>query len=268
MQAFDRISTALGEALIAAPAYPLLKSIVQTHIAEGFYASPDVVAASPIESIEGFPLSAAISAGSVVINGQAKVVAVDSLASNGVVHQVDQILNPYTAYFGVSNTTSAPANTTQTGGAIADILLDDERLSMARNILLAVSPDLVNNRFRATGPRGPQILAAPSNDAFKSLPDSTFLSATAPSNQDLSFQLFSWGLLDTSSRFEDLNFSDGDIAIANVYTGINVTVSRTRGGAIFLNNAVVQEQICGSNGCVWLIDRVLDPLYLAFGPTV
>lgn len=32
------------------------------------------------------------------------------------------------------------------------------------------------------------------------------------------------------------------------------------------NLAVVEAEVCGSNGCLWLMDRVLDPLYLAFGP--
>lgn len=33
-----------------------------------------------------------------------------------------------------------------------------------------------------------------------------------------------------------------------------------------MNNAGIQAEVCGSNECVWIVDRFLDPLYLAFGP--
>lgn len=259
------MSAALGDALLAAPAYPLFESIGRFHIAEGFYAAADIAAASPIESIEGFSLSATLDGDAIVINGQAEIISVDTFASNGVIHQINRILNPYTAYFGTSNTTVAPAQSTEVVGTISDILLSDERLSTARDIFLALNPDLINNRLRLSGPKGPQIFAVPSSDAFKRLPDGATSIAIAPSNRDLSLLLFAGGLLDTTIRFENLDFSKGDIAISSVFTGINVTVSQATSGATFLNNAAVEAQVCGSNGCIWLIDRVLDPLYLAFG---
>ncbi|KKY35415.1 hypothetical protein UCDDA912_g04584 [Diaporthe ampelina] len=266
--AINKIPPAVVEALTAAPAYPIFESIIRTHIAEGFVASADVVGASPFEAIEGFPISAAAVGGNqaIIVNEQAQIVAVDRPASNGVVHQIDQVLNPFTDYFGISSTT-APPTTSETDGTVADILLGDQRLTTVRDILQALSPGFINTRLALAKAGGaPQIFAAPSNDAFAGLPDNTADASVAPSNQPLSLQLYSLGLLDTDARFADLDFSGGPINIGSTLTGINLTASQVEGGATFLNNAGIQEQVCGSNGCVWLLDRVLDPLYLAFGP--
>lgn len=266
--AISKISPALVEALTAAPAYPIFESIIRTHVAEGFVTSADVVSASPFEAIEGFPLAAAAVGGdqAILANNQAQIVAVDTFASNGVIHQIDQVLNPFTDYFGISNTTAAPT-TSDTDGTVADILLSDQRLSNMRDILLALSPDFVHVRLALAEAGGtPQIFAVPSNDAFVGLPDNTVDASVAPSNQPLSLQLYSFGLLDTDARFADLDFSSGPINVPSTLTGINVTATQVDGGATFLNNAAIQEQVCGSNGCVWVVDRILDPLYLAFGP--
>lgn len=254
-------------ALTAAPAYPILESILRTHIAEGLVASANFISASPVQAIEGFPLAAqSTGADSVFVNDQAKIVAVDTFASNGVVHQIDQVLNPYTAYFGVSNATTAP-QTSDTDGTISNILLTDTRLTDIRDVLLALQPDFVRGRLHLSEPGGtPQIFVAPSNDAFAAAPAGTVETSKAPSNQPLSLQLFSFGLLNTDAKFADLNFAAGPIQVASVFTGINVTASQEPGAATLLNNAAIQEQVCGSNGCVWIVDRILDPLYLAFGP--
>lgn len=256
------------EALTAAPAYPIFESIIRTHIAEGFITSTDVVSASPFKAIEGFPISAAVVGGSeaILVNNQAQVVAVDTFASNGVIHQIDQILNPYTDYFGISNATTSPT-TSETEGTVADILLNDARLATIRDILQALSPDFINSRLALAEAGGtPQVFAAPSNEAFAGLPANATDSSVAPSNQPLSLQLYTFGLLDTNARLADLDFSGGPVGVASALTCINVTASQAEGGATFLNNAGIQEQVCGSNGCVWIVDRVLDPLYLAFGP--
>lgn len=267
-KAINKIPPAMVEALTAPPSYPIFESIIRTHIAEGFVTSADVVSASPFEAIEGFPISAVAVGGqqAILVNNQAQIVAVDALASNGVVHQIDQVLNPYTEYFGISNTTAAPT-TSETDGSVADILLGDERLTTIRDILQALSSDFISTRLNLAEAGGaPQIFAVPSNDAFVGLPDNVFNASVAPSNQPLSLQLYSFGLLDTDAKFADLDFSGGPISVASAFTGINVTASQVAGGVTFLNNAGIQEQVCASNGCVWLLDRVLDPLYLAFGP--
>lgn len=257
------------DALTAAPAYPILEAIIRTHVAEGLFASAGIVASSPFEAIEGFAISASAPGddGTVIVNGQSRIVAVDTFALNGVVHQIDQILNPFTAYFGVSNATSTAETANISTCTVADILRSDERLSNIRDVLQALNPDFISNRLGLSRADGlPQIFAAPSNDAFSVLPASSIASAMAPSNQALSFQLFAFGLLSNNAPLAALDFSAGPVSVANAFTEIGLTVTQSDGGTVFLNNAAIQEELCASNGCVWIIDRILDPLYLAFGP--
>jgi len=262
-------------ALTAAPAYSILESVLRTHIAEGLFTSADVVAASPVEAIEGFSLTVTDTSTIFHVNSQAQITAVDGPASNGIIHQIDQVLNPFTGYFGISNaTTPSPPSTSDDAGTIADILFSDARLTSLRDILLALQPDLLTSRLRLFSPAAtpPQVLIAPSNTAFGAAPPGTAESSVAPSNQALSLVLFSFGLLDSTTlvsggaRLADLDFADGAaVPLTSTFTRINLTASQLE-GAVRVNNAVVEAEVCGSNGCVWLVDRVLDPLYLAFGP--
>lgn len=257
------------KALVAAPAYPLLESIIRTHITEGLATSADIISISPLEAIQGFPLTATSAGDAIFVNSQAEIVAVDAPASNGIIHQIDQVLNPYTAYFGISDATTEPL-ASEADGTMADILNSDTRLTDIRDVLLALQPDFVRSRLALVpvegGERKQQIFAAPSNEAFAAAPPGTVEAAKSPSNQALSFQLFSFGLVD-AARLEDLDLASGSTQLPNVFTGISVTASQTTvDGALTLNNAVVEEEICGSNGCIWIVDRILDPLYLAFGP--
>ncbi|CAN8102554.1 unnamed protein product [Discula destructiva] len=274
--AFAKISPGLVGALTAAPAYPLLEGIIRTHIAEGMFTSTDIVSASPIEAIEGFPLTFQAAGSAFLVNSQAEIMAANTPASNGMVHQIDQLLNPFTAYFGISNCTAAP-RTSETGDTMADILLNDPRLSSIREVFLALQPDFINNRLNFPAINGdtaqkqqrPTIFAAPSNTAFEAAPPGTVVAAKSPSNQDLSFQLFSFGLVQDAAKLADLDFAAGNVAMPNAFTGINITTFQAAScgaEAVCMNNAVIEEEVCGSNGCVWLVDRILDPLYLSFGP--
>lgn len=261
-------------ALTAAPAYSILESILRTHIAEGLVSSADIISASPVEAIEGFPLTVTDTSTAFLINSQAQLTAVDAPASNGLIHQIDQVLNPYTGYFGISNATTPPT-TSDEPGTIADLVLSDTHLTSLRDILLALQPDLLTTRLRLFSPAAApsQIFIAPSNTAFVAAPPGTAEASVAPSNQALSVLLFSFGLLDSTSlmdgaeKLADLDLAvRGEVQLASAFTGINITASQAEGGAVRLNNAVVEAEVCGSNGCLWLVDRVLDPLYLAFGP--
>lgn len=260
--------------LTAAAAYPLLEAVIRTHIAEGLFTSANLVS-GPIEAIEGFTLSAVVSnsTDSIFVNNEAEIVAADSSASNGIIHQIDQILNPFTGYFGISNTITPP-QASEVQGTVTDVLLTDPRLTNARDVLLTLQPDLVRNRLALGGAGVPtQIFAAPSNEAFAAAPPGTAASSMAPSNQPLSLLLYGSGLLlgDVNGRLAGLNLDlasgwNRSLRLASALTGISVTVDRAVDGAVFVNNAGVQEEVCGSNGCVWVVDRILDPLYLGFGP--
>ena len=76
----------------------LLTNILLYHVAPGVFLAADVVAAAPIEALptllEGETLSIEVVDGNVVINGEATVIQTDVLASNGVIHVIDTVLQP------------------------------------------------------------------------------------------------------------------------------------------------------------------------------
>ena len=76
----------------------LLTNILLYHVAPGIFLAEDVVAAAPIEALptllEGSTLAIDVVDGAVVINGEATVIQPDVLASNGVIHVIDTVLQP------------------------------------------------------------------------------------------------------------------------------------------------------------------------------
>lgn len=76
----------------------LLTNILLYHVAPGVFLAEDVVAAAPIPELptllEGSTLSVEVVDGSVVINESATVIQADVLASNGVIHVIDAVLQP------------------------------------------------------------------------------------------------------------------------------------------------------------------------------
>lgn len=76
----------------------LLTNILLYHVAPGVFLAEDVVAAAPIPELptllEGSTLSIEVVDGSVVINGESTVVQTDVIASNGVIHVIDTVLQP------------------------------------------------------------------------------------------------------------------------------------------------------------------------------
>ena len=76
----------------------LLTNILLYHVAPGVFLAEDVVAAAPIEALptllEGSTLSIEVVDGAVVINGESTVIQTDVIASNGVIHVIDTVLQP------------------------------------------------------------------------------------------------------------------------------------------------------------------------------
>ncbi|MEM1332137.1 MAG: fasciclin domain-containing protein [Actinomycetota bacterium] len=75
--------------------FDLLDSLLQYHVVEGVALAADVTAATEIPTLEGNTITVEVVDGEVVLNGgQARVIATDLLADNGVVHVIDRVLLP------------------------------------------------------------------------------------------------------------------------------------------------------------------------------
>lgn len=160
-------------AVTAASTHSTLGSVLRTRIAEDLLTTADVVSTSPVEAVAGVSLTVTDTSAIFLIISQAQLTAFDGPASNGIIHQIDQVLNAFTGYFGMTNaTTSSPLPTPDETGTTADSLFSEARPNALRDILLTLQPDVLTNRLRLIFPAATplQVFMAPSNTAFSAAP--------------------------------------------------------------------------------------------------
>ena len=90
--AFAALPAGTLEGLLADPA--ALKKILLYHVVSGAVTADKVLGLTSADSVEGAPIAISIKDGSVYLNGSAKVVTTDVLASNGVIHVIDHVILP------------------------------------------------------------------------------------------------------------------------------------------------------------------------------
>ena len=73
---------------------PQLTDILLYHVVEGRVFSGDVVGLSEAGTVQGENIAISISGSSVLLNGEATVTEVNTLASNGVIHVIDRVILP------------------------------------------------------------------------------------------------------------------------------------------------------------------------------
>jgi uncharacterized surface protein with fasciclin (FAS1) repeats len=90
--AFAALPEGTLESLLADP--EALKAILLYHVVEGSVTSDQVVGLTEATSVEGSPIAISVVDGTVTLNGTAKVVTADVMASNGVIHVIDAVILP------------------------------------------------------------------------------------------------------------------------------------------------------------------------------
>jgi uncharacterized surface protein with fasciclin (FAS1) repeats len=71
-----------------------LKDVLLYHVVSGAVTSDQVVGLTSADSVEGSPITISVKDGMVYLNDSAKVVTPDVMASNGVIHVIDQVILP------------------------------------------------------------------------------------------------------------------------------------------------------------------------------
>ena len=71
-----------------------LKAVLLYHVVSGAVTADQVVGLTSADSVEGSPIDISVKDGMVYLNDSAKVVTPDVMASNGVIHVIDQVLLP------------------------------------------------------------------------------------------------------------------------------------------------------------------------------
>lgn len=90
--AFAALPAGTLDGLLKDPA--ALKKILLYHVVSGSVTSDKVVGLTSATSVEGSPIAITVKDGTVYLNGTAKVVTPDVMASNGVIHVIDKVLLP------------------------------------------------------------------------------------------------------------------------------------------------------------------------------
>jgi uncharacterized surface protein with fasciclin (FAS1) repeats len=90
--AFAKIPKADLDKLLADKA--ALTKVLTYHVVAGRVPSSEVVKLKEAKTVQGQSVTIMVSDGSVILNGNSKVTAVDIPASNGIIHVIDTVLLP------------------------------------------------------------------------------------------------------------------------------------------------------------------------------
>lgn len=176
------------------PAYPLIEAVLRTHIIEARLTASELVGVSGGSSAGGISTSLQLSNttkqfhrgiltktaqglyidstnstnGTVLIDDQAAIVKRDIAADNGLIHEIDQVINPFLVYSGgPSKRTTAPTKE-KTNLTIAGFLQSDSRLVNSSKIINANSPDTLRRLSKQYGSK--QFFVVPQNKAYELMP--------------------------------------------------------------------------------------------------
>lgn len=164
----------------------------------------------------------------VLINGSATVTLADVLASNGVIHVIDQVLLPFDSIPEVA----AAAGTFET-------------------LLAAVT---TAELAEVLGGPGPFTVFAPTDDAFDALPEGTVASLLEEENRDLLIEILSYHVV--SGIVFSTQLETGPVT---PLAGGDILVDISDGVVLNGSSNVIAADILASNGVIHVIDSVLMP---------
>jgi uncharacterized surface protein with fasciclin (FAS1) repeats len=280
--------------------YPLLLSLLRSHFVAGrheqFHPGQNVT----LLSVEGYNLSltttattgaaaGANSSSTDINNGYFTahlLPAGSTTATNGIIHKIDHLLDPYISIFGSTTTPNQPSTTLptlidpappHTNATMTDLILTDPALTTWTALITTVLSGILKRLSDQRGAENPScaephpFAIIPSNRALARLPPAYTLALQAPFNFALASHLLAWGVtVPTCASFADILATvkkEGAFRVHSHRADLNLTVRETvRGsGELMVNNArVVVANRCAGNGCVWIVDRMLDPVFGMF----
>jgi hypothetical protein len=160
---------------------------------------------------------------------------------------------------------------------MTDLALAEPQLSQWSGIMKEVLSAILKRLGDRRGPEGvacktPHSFAAlPVNEAFSHLPSNYTQLLRAPFNFALSSHLLAWGIsVPTCVTFQDIMSAiknQGSFKVYSHRADMNLTITETPKGSgeLMINNArVLMANRCAGNGCIWIVDRFIDPVFDMF----
>ncbi len=230
-EAFSQLPAEQVEALLQPENRRLLRTILAYHIATPSLPAAELLSRRTVTTLTGqqCPID---SSSSVLLVGEARLLATDVPFNGGVVHVIDRVLMPETR-------------------SIDEVVAGDERLSL---LTAALQQSGLAEQLGASN-EGPWTLFAPTDEAFESLPDGVLDELLAPQGRSALIAVLAGhvvpgrlfrGELPGAKSARSLSSSTIDLAV--------------RDGRISASGAqIVQADLQAANGVIHLIDRVLLP---------
>jgi len=217
----------------------MLDAVLEYHVVAGAAVySKDLKAEQQFKTLEGHKLSVRKGGSGVTINGKSKVTTADVGASNGVVHIIDTVLIP-PAF-------EAPRKN------IVELAVSTKQLSVLVSALKA------GKLVTALEGTGPFTVFAPSNEAFRKLPEATLAGLLDPKNIKKLDAVLEYHVVAGAAVYsKDLTREQ----LFKTLEGQKLTVENRIAGGVYVNrNAkVTTADVGASNGVVHIIDHVLVP---------
>jgi transforming growth factor-beta-induced protein len=235
-EAFAKLPAGLVDALLLPENQAKLQQILLYHVVAGKVTSRDLKFYQKVETLEGSDLEILRFFRLVIVNGNPVKVA-DVMATNGVIHVIDEVLIPE-------------------GFTLEDPTLDlvDTAIAAGLNTLVAAvqAAELVD----ALRGEGPFTVFAPTDAAFAALPEGLVAELLLPENQALLQELLLYHVVGARVLSGDLNFFQR----VEMLSGDKTWVFKNRRGDVYVNfSKVIAADVLATNGVAHVINRVLIP---------
>lgn len=234
--AFDELLVAIGQTSIDDIPEDVLKNVLQYHVYSTAALEASAVTTGTITMANGEDADVVADSNGVTV-ANANVIAIDAIATNGVVHIVDSVMVP-------------PSILPIVGTIVAPAYFNKDFTTLIAAVL-AADPSILDLLLSdGTGGNG-LTLFAPTNDAFAAAGITDVNGADAI----LAYHVINGATIMASM----LPTTDGSAAEVETVGG-NIYVTNA-GSGVFINGTteVVATDISGSNGVVHVIDRTLIP---------
>ena len=235
--AFAKLDPDVLNNIISNPA--LLTSLLQYHVA-GAELTSDRLNGTVQTLLSGQTVEA-VNAGGVIINGTSNVTTADVIASNGIIHVIDEVLIPEDFY----------------AQTLAQIVAGSDNHKILLSAL--AKPELSGLLAAANDPTQDLTVFAPTDDAFTAVLGVLGKESIDDIPVQLLNEIVSYHILGTAVTSDQL--TNGDVE--TILPGESVTVDITDG--VKINNAnVTAADLKAVNGVAHVVDAVLLPSYVAY----
>jgi uncharacterized surface protein with fasciclin (FAS1) repeats len=215
-----------------------LKSILTYHVVSGAVMAADAMKLTSAKTVEGSELTIKVDGETVMIDS-AKVVAADIKCSNGVIHIIDSVIMPKPKADSATQASKDVVDTAVSAGSF-------------NTLVAAVKAAGLVETLKG---KGPFTVLAPTDDAFKKLPEGTVETLLKPENKDQLVKILTYHVIPASAKAADVS----KMTSAPTVQGGMLTIKATDDGVMVNKAKVVKTDIECTNGIIHVIDSVILP---------